>query len=138
VIGVRVQSFTQDLFGYMRTVRVSGVDEVDTEFDRGGPAYDRLYGDARVTPNPTLAPIVTAPFYAMPIYGGDIGTNGGLVTDPYARVLDAQGQPIPGLYACGNNAASVMGESYPGAGVTLGPAMTFGYVAARHLTGATD
>jgi 3-oxosteroid 1-dehydrogenase len=111
---------------------------VDTEFDRGGPAYDRLYGDARVTPNPTLAPIVTAPFYAMPIYGGDIGTNGGLVTDRYARVLDGQGQPISGLYACGNNAASVMGESYPGAGATLGPAMTFGYVAARHLTGAAD
>jgi 3-oxosteroid 1-dehydrogenase len=110
----------------------------DTEFNRGGPAYDRLYGDARVTPNPTLAPIVTAPFYAMPIYGGDIGTNGGLVTDQYARVLNAQGQPIPGLYACGNNAASIMGESYPGAGVTLGPAMTFGYVAARHLTGAAD
>lgn len=111
---------------------------VDTEFDRGGPAYDRLYGDPRVTPNPTLAPILTAPFYAMPIYGGDIGTNGGMVTDEYARVLDTQGQPIPGLYACGNNAASVMGESYPGAGVTLGPAMTFGYVAARHLTGAGD
>jgi 3-oxosteroid 1-dehydrogenase len=74
----------------------------------------------------------------MPIYGGDIGTNGGLVTDRYARVLDGQGQPISGLYACGNNAASVMGESYPGAGATLGPAMTFGYVAARHLTGAAD
>jgi 3-oxosteroid 1-dehydrogenase len=111
---------------------------VDTEFNRGGPAYDRLYGDARVTPNPTLAPIIKPPFYAMPIHGGDIGTNGGLVTDEYARVLDTNGQPIAGLYACGNNAASIMGESYPGAGVTLGPAMTFGYVAARHLTGATD
>lgn len=108
---------------------------VDTEFDRGGPAYDRMYGDPRVQPNPTLAPVVKAPFYAMPIYGGDIGTNGGIVTDENARVLDAHDQPIAGLYAVGNNAASVMGESYPGAGVTLGPAMTFGYVAGRHAMG---
>ncbi|SFR90654.1 FAD-dependent oxidoreductase [Sphingomonas jatrophae] len=111
---------------------------VDTEFDRGGPAYDKMYGDARVQPNPTLAPIVKAPFYAFPIYGGDIGTNGGVVTDEDARVLDEGGRPIGGLYAVGNNAASVMGESYPGAGVTLGPAMAFGYVAGRHAMGVND
>jgi 3-oxosteroid 1-dehydrogenase len=108
---------------------------VDTEFDRGGPAYDRMYGDPRVQPNPTLAPIEKGPFYAFPIYGGDIGTNGGIVTDEAARVLDTGGLAIPGLYAVGNNAASVMGESYPGAGVTLGPAMAFGYVAGRHAMG---
>ncbi|MCP3735898.1 FAD-dependent oxidoreductase [Sphingomonas sp. RP10(2022)] len=108
---------------------------VDTEFDRGGPAYDRMYGDPSVKPNPTLAPIVAAPFYALPIYGGDIGTNGGIVTDENARALDTDGHVIAGLYAIGNTAASVMGESYPGAGVTLGPAMTFGYVAARHAMG---
>lgn len=107
----------------------------DSAFDRGGPAYDRMYGDPAVTPNPTLAPIEKAPFYALPIYGGDIGTNGGIVTDGDARVLDSQGNAIGGLYAVGNNAASVMGESYPGAGVTLGPAMTFGYVAGRHAMG---
>ena len=109
---------------------------VDTEFDRGGPAYDRMYGDQSVTPNPTLAPIARAPFYALPIYGGDIGTNGGIVTDAFARVLGADDRVIAGLYAVGNNAASVMGESYPGAGVTLGPAMTFGYVAGRHAMGS--
>jgi len=108
---------------------------VDSEFDRGGPAYDKMYGDPRVQPNPTLAPIDKAPYYAMPIYGGDIGTNGGIVTDENARVLDEQDHVIDGLYAVGNNAASVMGESYPGAGVTLGPAMTFGYVAGRHAMG---
>lgn len=108
---------------------------VDGEFDRGGPAYDRMYGDQRVQPNPTLAPILKAPFYGFPIYGGDIGTNGGVVTDEEARVLDEGGRAIGGLYAVGNNAASVMGESYPGAGVTLGPAMTFGYVAGRHAMG---
>ncbi len=111
---------------------------VDSEFDRGGPEYDRMYGDPRVQPNPTLAPIEHGPFYAMPIYGGDIGTNGGIVTDEQARALDDSGRPIDGLYAVGNNAASAMGESYPGAGVTLGPAMTFGYVAGRHVMGANS
>jgi 3-oxosteroid 1-dehydrogenase len=109
---------------------------VDSVFDRGAAAYDRMYGDQRVKPNPTLAPIEKAPFYALPIYGGDIGTNGGIVTDEKARALDAGNQVIQGLYAVGNNAASVMGSSYPGAGATLGPAMTFGYVAARDAMGA--
>jgi 3-oxosteroid 1-dehydrogenase len=72
----------------------------------------------------------------MPIYPGDIGTNGGLATNGRAQVLDQAGQPIPGLYAIGNSAASAMGESYPGAGVTIGPALTFGYIVARDLTGA--
>jgi 3-oxosteroid 1-dehydrogenase len=97
-----------------------------------------MYGDPRVGPNPCLAPLAKGPFYAMPIYPGDIGTNGGLLTDDKARVLDGKGKPISGLYAVGNNAASAMGESYPGAGVTIGPAMTFGYIAARHMTGAND
>lgn len=108
----------------------------DPDFHRGEATYDRLYGDARQTPNPCLAPIVKAPFYAFPIYPGDIGTNGGLVTDDFARVINGDGEPISGLYAVGNNAASVMGESYPGAGSTLGPALTFGFIAARHMTGA--
>jgi 3-oxosteroid 1-dehydrogenase len=107
---------------------------VDEEFGRGAAAYDRMYGDPNVKPNPTLAPIEQAPFYAFPIYAGDIGTCGGLRTDEYARVLDDQGHPIRGLYAVGNNAASVMGGSYPGAGSTLGPSMTFAYIAALHLT----
>ena len=110
----------------------------DPDFHRGEAAYDKMYGDPRVGPNPCLAPLAKGPFYAMPIYPGDIGTNGGLLTDDKARVLDAKGKPISGLYAVGNNAASAMGDSYPGAGVTIGPAMTFGYIAARHMTGAND
>jgi 3-oxosteroid 1-dehydrogenase len=110
----------------------------DPDFQRGAAIYDRMYGDAANQPNPCLAPIVEAPFYAFPIYAGDIGTNGGLVTDDRARVLDAKGAPIPGLYAAGNNAATMMGESYPGAGATLGPGLTFGYVAGRDLTGANE
>ena len=97
-----------------------------------------MYGDPRNVPNPCLRPLTEAPFYAMPIYPGDIGTNGGLMTNAKAQVLDTAGQPIRGLYAVGNNAASSMGESYPGAGVTIGPAMTFGYAAARDVTGANQ
>ena len=110
----------------------------DPQFGRGQAAYDRMYGDPRNQPNPCLRPLTEAPFYALPIYPGDIGTNGGLRTNAKAQVVDDAGQPIAGLYAVGNNAASAMGESYPGAGVTIGPAMTFGYIAARDLTGAND
>ena len=130
-IGVPAENLKATLTRFNADARTG----VDSEFDRGGPAYDRLYGDPKVTPNPTLAPIDKAPFYALPIYGGDIGTNGGIVTDEYARAVDVDGDVVGGLYAVGNNAASVMGESYPGAGVTLGPAMTFGYVAGRHAMG---
>lgn len=108
----------------------------DPEFHRGEAAYDKMYGDYRHQPNPCLRPLTEAPFYAMPIYPGDIGTNGGLLTNDRAQVVDEAGHAIAGLYAVGNNAASSMGESYPGAGVTIGPAMTFGYIAARDMTGA--
>lgn len=130
-IGVPPEALLATLERFNADARVG----TDSEFDRGGPFYDRMYGDQRVTPNPTLAPIERGPFYALPIYAGDIGTNGGIVTDDQARVLNAAGQVIEGLYATGNNAASSMGASYPGAGVTLGPALTFGYVAGRHAMG---
>ncbi len=113
----------------------NAVNGEDPDFHRGEAAYDKLYGDARVIPNPCLRPIDQGPFYAMPIYPGDIGTNGGLRTDALARVIDKNGQLVERLYAIGNSAASAMGESYPGAGVTLGPALTFGYIAANHIAG---
>ena len=109
---------------------------IDRQFSRGSATYDRLFGDASVKPNPNLAPLDKKPFYAMPIYGGDIGTNGGVNTDEFARGLDLGGAPIPGLYAIGNCAGSVMGMSYPGAGATIGPGMIFGYVAGHHVMGA--
>lgn len=110
----------------------SGIDE---DFGRGSAAYDRYYGDLSVKPNPNLAPIDQPPFYALRVYPGDIGTKGGLATDAVGRVIDADGQPIAGLYAIGNNAASVMGSAYPGAGSTLAPAMTFGYLSALDAVG---
>ena len=105
---------------------------------RGESAYDRYYGDPRRRPNPNLAPLATAPFYAVKIVPGDLGTKGGLCTDGRARVLRADGTPIPGLYAAGNASASVMGHSYAGAGATIGPAMTFGYIAALDLAAANQ
>ena len=108
----------------------------DEEFGRGDSAYDRYYGDPRVRPNPNLAPLARPPFYAVKIVPGDLGTKGGLRTDSRARVLREDGTPIPGLYAAGNASASVMGHSYAGAGATIGPAMTFGYIAAREMAAA--
>ncbi len=106
---------------------------IDKDFARGGNAFDRYYGDVNVKPNPCLAPITKGPFYAMRLDAGDIGTKGGLLTNADAQVIRADGSPIPGLYAIGNTSASVMGTAYPGAGGTLGPAMTFGYIAAHHI-----
>ncbi len=106
---------------------------VDEEFGKGSNAYDLYYGDNNVKPNPCLAPLVKAPFYAIPIDAGDIGTKGGLLTNAHGQVLREDGSVIDGLYSVGNSAASVMGASYPGAGATLGPAMTFGYLSARHI-----
>lgn len=106
---------------------------VDLDFGRGGNVFDRYYGDSNVKPNPCLAPLRKGPFYAMRLDAGDIGTKGGLLTNQHAQVVRDDGSAIDGLYAIGNCSASVMGTSYPGAGGTLGPAMTFGYVAANHL-----
>ena len=110
----------------------------DPEFLRGDDPYDCYYGDPKVKPNPTLRALDKAPFYAFPCYPGDIGTNGGLVINENGQVIGQDDKPIPGLYAAGNTTASVMGYSYPAAGATLGPAMTFGYLAARHMVGAND
>lgn len=101
----------------------------DPDFHRGETLNDVHYTDPRVRPNPSLGPVDTAPFYAVQVVPGDLGTKSGLRTDTSGRVLDAGGQPIAGLYAAGNTTVSVMGPSYPGAGGTLAPAMTFAFLA---------
>jgi len=108
----------------------------DPEFHKGATAYNRSLGDPEHKPNPCVAPIEKGPFYAVKLVVGDLGTFAGLKADENARVLDRSSQPIPGLYAAGNDAASIMGGNYPGGGITLGPALTFGYIAARHMSGA--
>jgi len=108
----------------------------DPAFGKGSRAYNRYQGDALHGPNPCVAPLKDGPFYAIKMVIGDLGTYAGIVTDANARALDADGRVIPGLYAAGNDMASIMGGNYPGAGITLGPALTFGYIAGRHLAEA--
>lgn len=108
----------------------------DPEFGRGSSAYNRYLGDPSVVPNPCVAPLERPPFYAVRVVMGDLGSFAGLATDASARVLDREGRPIEGLYVVGNDMASIMGGNYPGGGITLGPAMTFGYIAARHAAGS--
>ena len=107
----------------------------DPEFGRGSTAFNRFLGDAEHKPNPNVGPITKAPYYALKLMMGDLGTFDGLTTDIVGRVLDGVSKPIPGLYAVGNDRASIMGGNYPGAGITLGPIMTFSYITGQHLAG---
>lgn len=131
-IGVDVAGLTETIERFNQQARAG----CDQDFQRGESRYDRYYSDVKIKPNSSLAPIVEGPFYAIAVYPGDLGTKGGLRTDEHARVLNEAGLAIPGLYATGNCAASMMGRSYPGAGGTIGPAMTFGYLAAAHAAAA--
>ncbi|MGW4125174.1 3-oxosteroid 1-dehydrogenase [Nocardia sp. NPDC004711] len=108
---------------------------IDPDFGRGDSAYDNYYGDPRNRPNPNLGALATGPFYAAKLVPGDLGTKGGLSADVDGRVLRADGSVIEGLYAAGNASAPVMGHTYAGPGATIGPAVVFGYLAARHAAG---
>jgi succinate dehydrogenase/fumarate reductase flavoprotein subunit len=111
---------------------------IDEDFGKGGTIYDRSNGDADVKPNPCIGPIARPPFYAVPVYPTPLGTSRGLRADAQARVCDASGHPIEGLYVCGNDMQSAFGGEYPGAGAQLGQAMTFGWIAARHAARVND
>ncbi|VTU19174.1 3-oxosteroid 1-dehydrogenase [Variovorax sp. PBS-H4] len=104
----------------------------DPEFGKGSTAYNRYLGDPAHQPNACLGPLRKAPFYAVKVYAGDIGTACGIRCNENAQALDADDRPIPGLYAAGNDMHSVMGGQYPAPGITLGPALTFGWIAGRH------
>ena len=108
-------------------------DGKDGDFGRGDSGYDRYYGDPTIKPNPCLMPIDHPPFYAITMVPGDLGTKGGLRTDVHGRVLRVDGSVIDGLYAAGNVSSPVMGHTYAGPGATIGPAITFGYLAALHI-----
>lgn len=113
-------------------------DGFDPQFHKGSTPYNRVQGDARHGPNPCVAPIVDGPFYAVKLLPGSLGTFAGLSTDAQSRVLDEAHTPIRGLYAVGNDSASMMGGCYPSGGITLGPAMTFGYLAGIALAEARE
>ncbi|MCX7257906.1 MAG: FAD-binding protein, partial [Polaromonas sp.] len=105
----------------------------DPDFQRGVTAYSQNMGDAtRGGKNPNLGPLSQAPYYAVRLYPGDIGAATGFATTADACVLGSDQQPVGGLYAVGNDMHSIMGGTYPGPGITLGPGLVFGYLAARH------
>ncbi|MEO6205338.1 MAG: FAD-binding protein [Mycobacteriales bacterium] len=126
------------------TFAAAGVDE---DFGRGAPGsherqllsvFQRYPGIAgpHEYPNPCLAPINEGPFYAGQVVLGDLGTKGGLVCDESGRVVDTEGRPLPGLYACGNTMASMMGHAYPGPGACITPGMAFGHLAVEGMADA--
>jgi 3-oxosteroid 1-dehydrogenase len=122
-----------DLNATVETFNRDAARGVDTAFGRGSDAYDRHWGDQKVKPNPCLAPIDKAPFYAVRIDLGDLGCKGGVKADANGQVVHRDGRPIPGLYAVGNASGSAFGDCYPGGGGTIGPAATFGFIAAEHV-----
>lgn len=133
-IGVNPSVLTATIAGY----NVDAKQGRDPEFGRGSTIYQRHLGDATHKPNPCVAPILRAPFFAMRIHPADLGTAIGMKVDAQARVLREDGTPVAGLYACGNDMGSIMNGNYPAPGITLGAALTFGYIAGRHLAeGAT-
>lgn len=110
---------------------------IDEDFHRGEGAHEKYQGDPTNKPNPCLAPLAKAPYYAVELFPADLGTSGGLLCDENARVLDTEGEPIAGLYAAGNITASVMGRSYPGAGSSIAASAIFSYIAAHHAAVAS-
>jgi succinate dehydrogenase/fumarate reductase flavoprotein subunit len=134
--GIEAQALQATVEHYNQMAR----DGRDLDFAKGETPYNRMQGDAVRAQaaglgNPCLGPLERGPYYAVKVVIGSLGTFAGLRVDAQARVLDAQGQAIPGLYAGGNDLSSVMGGHYPSGGITLGPAMTFGFIAAHHAAG---
>ena len=128
-IGVSAQALQETVQGFNRDAERGE----DPAFGRGGDIYQRSLGDADQKPNPCVAPLDAPPFYGVAVYPADLGMSAGIVTDAQARVLATDGSPIRGLFACGNDMASIMEGAYPGPGITLGPALTFGWLAGRHV-----
>ncbi len=126
-IGVDVMGLEETVKQFNRSARLGS----DPEFGRGDTIHDRYYADHSVTPNPSLGPLEQAPYYALRCEAGDLDTKGGILCDEFGRALTPGGEVVPGLYAAGNTSAAVMGDTYPGAGATIGSAMTFAYIAAR-------
>lgn len=127
--GVSEQALTNTLEQF----NIDAAQGEDRQFGKGSTVYQTYLGDADNQPNPCLRPLDNAPYYAVRVHPGDIGTSMGLSVDRHARVLREDRSIIPGLYACGNDMNSIMAGTYPGAGITLGPALTFGYIVGRHV-----
>ncbi|MEZ5534588.1 MAG: FAD-dependent oxidoreductase [Thiolinea sp.] len=125
------------LYATVERFNADALQGTDTEFRRGESPYNRVQGDMDQQPNPSLAPLTQEPFYAVKIVTGSLGTFAGIITNEHAQALDAGQQPIPGLYAAGTDMASIFQGQYPSGGINIGPAMTFGYITARHAAQST-
>lgn len=132
-IGVPARELKETVERY----NLDAADGSDSQFGKGESSYDQSMGDAGHRPNPCLAPVTEPPFYAVKLVTGDLGSARGIRTDSHGRALDAAGRAIPGLYVAGNDMNSIMNGTYPGPGITLGPALTFGYIAALHAVDRT-
>ena len=126
-----------NLEGTIATYNRDAASGVDTAFGRGSNAYHKYVGDAANLPNPCMRQLEAPPFCAVALYPADLGTAAGLRTSRVGEVLDGEGEPIAGLYACGNDMNSIMCGSYPGPGITLGPALVFGYLVAMSILNRT-
>lgn len=121
----------QNLHNTITQYNTDALQGIDYAYGKGNSTYNQYLGDANQKPNPCLAPIIKSPFYAIKIYPGDIGTSAGIITNSNAQVLNSQGDIIDGLFAIGNDMNSIMNGHYPAAGITLGPALTFAWIAAN-------
>ena len=133
-IGVDPATLAATVAAYGRDA-ATGVDEA---FGRGGSDLNRFNGDPTNYPNPCMRPLAAGPLYAVAVWPADLASSSGLSTDEHARVLRPDGTPFAGLYACGNDATSIFEGTYPGPGTTLGPALVFGWRAAKHAAGVVD
>lgn len=121
-----------------REYNLGAVRGEDLQYQRGSSSFNRFLADPEHKPNPCVGPLAKGPFYAVKVFMGDLGTFDGITTNVVGQVLNRQQAPIDGLYAVGNDRASIMGGNYPGAGITLGPIMTFGYITGRHIAGVEN
>ncbi len=131
-LAVKLDMNVANLEASVAQMGIASREGVDRAFGKGSTEYNRYLGDASHCPNACLGPMEKSPFFAMRIWPGDIGSAAGLRVDEHARVLNAQERAIKGLYACGNDMNSIMGGLLPAGGITLGPALTFGYIAGKH------
>jgi 3-oxosteroid 1-dehydrogenase len=134
-LAVRIGAQAQTLCATIERFNGFARNGCDEDFGRGETIYERSSGDPEHGPNPCLGPIGDGPLYAVELHPTPLGTSRGLAADQHARVLDAAGRPIDGLYVCGNDMQSAFGGEYPGAGAQLGQAMTFAWIAAGHAAG---
>ena len=135
-IGELAEKIGVDAEHLRETVAIYNADSMsgeDTAFGRGGNAYHKYVGDPANEPNPCMRPVATSPFYAVTLYPADLGTAAGVQTNGDGQVLNREGRAIAGLYACGNDMNSIMAGAYPGPGITLGPALVFGFLSGMHL-----